>query len=260
MVQGTCAILGLGHASSVANNLAMTSVNLSQGITLARQTTALCLLVGAIAACLWFYPASAYSKPAPASPAGPSSDPARSRQGVRLCQVNPDKHKTDTLEDALEPEQGLTREGGVPLREASSHPEHNQRQKDQTEPDDPTQFHLKSKSVNLRQVYPSPENKTATDVDIIAIHGLDTQSPDTWIWDPKGARVNWLEDPRMLPKRFPTARIFTCDWPADLFEQPDFVQKMIDEFARLLLAGIKGRPPATNDQPGRDRPIVFVAS
>jgi len=87
---------------------------------------------------------------------------------------------------------------------------------------------------------------TATDVDIIAIHGLDTQSPDTWIWDPKGARVNWLEDPRMLPKRFPTARIFTCDWPADLFEQPGFVQKMIDEFARLLLAGINGRPPAMN--------------
>lgn len=114
--------------------------------------------------------------------------------------------------------------------------------------------------VRLRQVHPSPSNETKTDVDIIAIHGLDTRSPDTWIWDPKGARVNWLEDPRMLPARFPAARIFTCDWPADLFEQPDLIQKTIDEFARLLLAGIKGRRPATNDQPGRDRPVVFVAS
>jgi HEAT repeat protein len=64
----------------------------------------------------------------------------------------------------------------------------------------------------------------------------------------------------MLPGRFPTARIFTCDWPADLFEQPDFIQKTIEDFARLLLAGIKARPPATDDQPGSDRPIVFVAS
>ncbi|KAK0753569.1 hypothetical protein B0T18DRAFT_313554, partial [Schizothecium vesticola] len=113
--------------------------------------------------------------------------------------------------------------------------------------------------VRLRQVN-SDKNETDTDIDIIAIHGLDTQSPDTWTWDPKGTRVNWLEDPHMLPKRFPTARIFTCDWPADLFERPGFVQKMFDEFARLLLASIKGRPPATNDQPRRDRPIIFVAS
>jgi hypothetical protein len=81
------------------------------------------------------------------------------------------------------------------------------------------------------------------------------------MWEPKGARVNWLEHSHMLPKRFPTARIFTCDWPADLLEQPDFIQKTIEEFARLLLAGIKSRPPVTHDSPGKDdRPIVFIAS
>ncbi|KAK4107003.1 hypothetical protein N656DRAFT_849775 [Canariomyces notabilis] len=241
--------------------VAMISGNLSQRISLAGWTAALCLPIGAVAVWLWVYPAFTRPNPAPLSPAAPTSDPKRPTQkGVSLHQANPDKNKTDTLEDALEPEESPTRERGVPLREASSHPEHDQRRKDQTEPDNPTQIHPKSKGVNLRQVYPSPENKIATDVDIIAIHGLDTQSPDTWIWDPKGISVNWLEDPRMLPKRFPTARIFTCDWPADLFEQPGFVQKMIDEFARLLLAGIKSRPPATNDQPRRDRPIVFVAS
>ncbi|KAK4107017.1 hypothetical protein N656DRAFT_772883 [Canariomyces notabilis] len=238
----------------------MIAVSFSQGVSSAGWTTALCLLVGAVAVWLWLYPAPTRPDPALLPPAGPTSRPKRSTQkGVHLRQANPDKSTTGILEDAPEPE-GLTREGGVPLREASPHPEHGQRRKGQTEPDDPTQFHLKSKGVNLRQVYPSPEHKIATDVDIIAIHGLDTQSPDTWIWEPKGARVNWLEDSHMLPKRFPTTRIFTCDWPADLFEQPGFVQKMIDEFARLLLAGIKGRPPATNDQPGRDRPIVFVAS
>jgi hypothetical protein len=125
---------------------------------------------------------------------------------------------------------------------------------------DPTQSAQLTRGVCLRQVHPSPNNETKTDVDIIALHGLDTKSPDTWIWDPKGARVNWLEDAPMLPRRFPTARIFTCDWPADVFEQSDFIQKTIEEFARLLLAGIKGRPPTTDDQPGSDRPIVFVAS
>lgn len=65
----------------------------------------------------------------------------------------------------------------------------------------------------------------------------------------------------MLPKRFPTARIFTCDWPADLLEQPDFIQKTTEEFARLLLAGIKSRPPAAKEAHGKDdRPIVFIAS
>ncbi|KAK0754456.1 hypothetical protein B0T18DRAFT_37303 [Schizothecium vesticola] len=235
----------------------MISVNFSQRISLAVWATALCLLVGAVGIWIGVHPAP----PAPSSPPGSDSEPERSpRQGVRLRQVSPNKDETDTPEDALEPEEGRNRGEGVSLGEASSYPGHSQRRKDQTEPDRPTQFHSKTKGVNLRQVYPCPDDKTATDVDIIAIHGLDTQSPDTWIWDPKGARVNWLEDPHMLPRRFSTARIFTCDWPAALFEQPGFVQKMIDEFARLLLAGIEGRPTATNDQPGRDRPIVFVAS
>ncbi|KAM7209828.1 hypothetical protein V8F06_014791 [Rhypophila decipiens] len=180
----------------------MIALSFSQGISSAGWITALCLLVGAVAVWLWLYPAPTRPDPVLLSPAGPP-DPKRSTQGDRLRQAKPNKNKTDTLEDAVKPEE---------------------------------------------------------DVDIIAIHGLDTQSPDTWIWDPKGDPVNWLEDPHMLPKRFPTARIFTCDWPAALFERPGFAQKMIEELARLLLAGIKARPPAMSDQPERDRPIVFVAS
>ncbi|CAI4217700.1 unnamed protein product [Parascedosporium putredinis] len=68
-----------------------------------------------------------------------------------------------------------------------------------------------------------PENEDGADVDIIAIPGLDTKSPDTWIWKPQPpgrsadasrSEVNWLKDPRMLPALVGSARIFTCDWPS----------------------------------------------
>ncbi|KAK7414261.1 hypothetical protein QQX98_006858 [Neonectria punicea] len=107
-------------------------------------------------------------------------------------------------------------------------------------------------------------NETEAGVDIIAIHGLDTKSPDTWTWrDPKYPRnpgVNWLSHPDMLPHIAKSARIFTCDWPADLFQQSDSIQKTNEEFARRLLDGIKRRPPATNDRGTEDRPIIFIAS
>src|SRR4051794_32309089 len=72
-------------------------------------------------------------------------------------------------------------------------------------------------AVTLDPALPS-ENEDEADIDIIAIHGLDTKSPDTWIWkkspdDLVEEGVNWLKDPHMLPARFPKARIFTCDWP-----------------------------------------------
>ncbi|KAI8945438.1 ARM repeat-containing protein [Xylaria longipes] len=106
--------------------------------------------------------------------------------------------------------------------------------------DDSPQPSPQAKGVRLCQVYPSPESNTATDIDVIAIHGLDTDSPRTWTWKQKESEqgVNWLKDRDMLPKR-----------------------KTIDEFARLLLASIKSRPPATNEDPAKDnRPIVFIAS
>src|SRR5947209_3040401 len=53
---------------------------------------------------------------------------------------------------------------------------------------DPTQSARPTRGVRLHQVHPSP-NGSKTDIDIIAIHGLDTKSPDTWIWDPRGASV-----------------------------------------------------------------------
>ncbi|KAI1506278.1 hypothetical protein F5X99DRAFT_415518 [Biscogniauxia marginata] len=109
------------------------------------------------------------------------------------------------------------------------------------------------------------ERETETDIDIIAIHGLDTNSLDTWVWkenpkDPRELGVNWLADKHMLPSVVGRARIFTCDWQAALFGTPELIQNTFEELARLLLDGIKRRPLATGDHGRKDRPILFIAS
>ncbi|KAH0600433.1 hypothetical protein MHUMG1_01429 [Metarhizium humberi] len=118
--------------------------------------------------------------------------------------------------------------------------------------------------VTLTQIHPLPGVDVETDIDIIAIHGLDTGSPGTWTWKfnrPDRHDVNWLADKDMLPSRVGQARILTCDWPAELFERSDLIQKRIEELARLLLDGIRRRPSATNTSSKRGgRPIVFIAS
>ncbi|KAF6803002.1 peptidase C14, partial [Colletotrichum musicola] len=121
----------------------------------------------------------------------------------------------------------------------------------------------KQRGVRLRQVNSFADNATPEKgIDIIAVHGLDTRSPETWEYKTQdGRKVNWLQDEHMLPVEVSNARIFTCDWPADLFGTLDAEEDTIHELALLLLAAVKGRPPATNDRPYRkDRPILFVAS
>ncbi|KAK1773340.1 nacht nucleoside triphosphatase [Copromyces sp. CBS 386.78] len=98
-----------------------------------------------------------------------------------------------------------------------------------------------------------------TDIDIIAIHGLDAKSPDTWTWrdrrNPKDS-VNWLA--KLLPKEVGKARIFTLDWPADLLQPSDLVPKHDGEIVTLLIDGINRELLAKNKT--RDRPILFIAS
>ena len=117
--------------------------------------------------------------------------------------------------------------------------------------------------VGLVQVHPVGEDAGA-DIDIIAIHGLDTRSPDTWTWrDPNNRKtqVNWLEASEMLPSIVGRARIFTCDWPADLFQDSDSTPWTVDEFALRLLAGIQNRRRLLGaDGQTKDQPILFVAS
>ncbi|KAK4642940.1 hypothetical protein QC761_0062650 [Podospora bellae-mahoneyi] len=109
--------------------------------------------------------------------------------------------------------------------------------------------------ISLRQVNPD-KNEANTDIDIIAIHGLDTKSPDTWVWvdpnDPNNT-VNWLADRRMLPSRVGAARIFTCDWPADLRQQSS-VPTTLHESAQSLRDSIQHLKVNTT------RPILFIAS
>ncbi|ETS77942.1 hypothetical protein PFICI_10004 [Pestalotiopsis fici W106-1] len=101
---------------------------------------------------------------------------------------------------------------------------------------------------------------TDTGIDIIAIHGLDTTSKETWTWkDPRDLEnremwVNWLADEHMLPAEVPGTRIFACDWPAKLFEAKDSVPFKIEELAASL------RQCILELNPRGDRQILFIAS
>jgi hypothetical protein len=117
--------------------------------------------------------------------------------------------------------------------------------------------------VQLHQVSPLGNSDDQQDggVDIIAIHGLDTRSPNTWTFKEGGkCDVNWLADKHMLPTEVSNVRIFTCDWPAELFQTSHHSPDKIGELARLLLAGILGRHARTSSQATKDRPILFIAS
>ncbi|KAH0528940.1 hypothetical protein TsFJ059_003751 [Trichoderma semiorbis] len=121
-----------------------------------------------------------------------------------------------------------------------------------------------TRGVVLNQVNVNDTRDGRPDVDIIAVHGLDTRSPDTWTWrsrDRNKPDVNWLVDRDMLPHKMKRVRIFTCNWPADLFQESDSIPWTVGEFARRLLAGIHSiRLPLAADGRDRDRPIVFIAS
>ncbi|KAF3021614.1 hypothetical protein E8E14_013909 [Neopestalotiopsis sp. 37M] len=118
----------------------------------------------------------------------------------------------------------------------------------------------KIRHVSLEQVYPPKGKATETDIDIIAVHGFDTRSPDTWIWKSETENVNWLADETMLPGRVGSARIFTCDWPSELFDDVAYSQKTPEDHALLLLAGIEAQLMNPAHQKDRERQIFFIAS
>lgn len=120
---------------------------------------------------------------------------------------------------------------------------------------------------HLRQVYPAKdgteEDGSGSDVDIIAIHGLDTDSEKTWTWEDRKnptRKINWLKDSKMLPSKVKSVRIFTCDWPADLLQPSNQVQKTHDEHGLLLLEDIQKGLQGTQDARNKNRPILFIAS
>ncbi|KAI0887873.1 uncharacterized protein GGS22DRAFT_90148 [Annulohypoxylon maeteangense] len=107
--------------------------------------------------------------------------------------------------------------------------------------------------LGLRKVVPA-EDVDDTTVDIIAIHGLDTESPRTWTFDKRdGSRaVNWLKDSDMLPAAIPSARVYTYDWNAKVFDNAP-VQTLLNHADNLLAL-------VTEERGASSRPIIFIAS
>ncbi|KAI1082000.1 hypothetical protein F5B20DRAFT_534045 [Whalleya microplaca] len=121
---------------------------------------------------------------------------------------------------------------------------------------------IKNRKFGLFQVYPEPykdEESNKKDVDVIAIHGLDTHSPKTWVaWrkddDPRSGEVNWLQDDGMLPSVLKNARIFTYDWNANFDNAAE--NQSLTGHANSLLNKLR----IMRNKSLKRRPIIFVAS
>ncbi|KAK4663369.1 hypothetical protein QC763_0097850 [Podospora pseudopauciseta] len=106
----------------------------------------------------------------------------------------------------------------------------------------------------LRRIVPVDDAPDDATIDIIAIHGLGTESPRTWEFKKRNGDgvVNWLSDADMLPAALPKARIYTYDWNANYFANAP-VQTLLGHADTLLGLIAEGRGSQT-------RPIIFVAS
>ncbi|KAI9847445.1 MAG: hypothetical protein M1838_000864 [Thelocarpon superellum] len=85
----------------------------------------------------------------------------------------------------------------------------------------------------VTQFYPPVGSGRESEVDIVAVHGLGTESPTTWIAyddsqkdgiegspsapDPGRRYVNWLGDENMLPNKVPTARILSFNYDSSWY-------------------------------------------
>ncbi|KAK3332561.1 hypothetical protein B0T19DRAFT_415984 [Cercophora scortea] len=111
--------------------------------------------------------------------------------------------------------------------------------------------------LGLRRVVPVGDVDSADhrNLDIIAIHGLGTESPRTWEYKLRGEDgkvVNWLADADMLPAVIPEASIYTYDWNANYFEDAP-VQSILGHAHSLLVL-------ISDLQGSNHRPIIFIAS
>ncbi|KAI0100211.1 hypothetical protein GGR51DRAFT_564237 [Nemania sp. FL0031] len=121
---------------------------------------------------------------------------------------------------------------------------------------------VEKQRLGLTQLHPDPYVPTDGNqetIDIVAIHGLDSRSPDAWtVWvkdgDPKSGNVHWLKDPHMLRSKIGNARILTHDWPASVGEGTSMG---IFDLAQDLLSSLHEHRSRTGTT---RRPIIFVAS
>ncbi|KAM3077065.1 hypothetical protein ACMFMF_004980 [Clarireedia jacksonii] len=110
----------------------------------------------------------------------------------------------------------------------------------------------------LYPIFPADGSKGDTNVDIIAVHGIETISPKTWIayqqdTEPRGHACNWLEDDNMLPSVIKGARIWAFDYNSNYSHNAQTV--WINGLATTLLNCIKDR-----HDDFKSRNIVFVGS
>ncbi|KID93860.1 nacht nucleoside triphosphatase, partial [Metarhizium majus ARSEF 297] len=116
------------------------------------------------------------------------------------------------------------------------------------------------KDGRLIQIHPSPDSNIQTDIDIIAIHGLDTKAPETWTWrdrcQPKN-NVNWLEKEDMLPHEVGNARIFVCNWEAEMFQKstPTNLEESAQSFLRIMRQHLE-----QGERGAAAKPVLFIAS
>ncbi|KKO98258.1 hypothetical protein THAR02_09642 [Trichoderma harzianum] len=122
--------------------------------------------------------------------------------------------------------------------------------------------------VGLLEVYPydglstddhhSPDdNLSTTDIDIIAIHGLDTSAPTTWEYrSQNGQTINWLRDKDMLPAAVPRACLMLYNWPAKFYTNA--VDLTLHDLAEGLWLDIHARRCQRREPVYR--PILFIGS
>ncbi|KAM0804501.1 hypothetical protein BDR22DRAFT_878961 [Usnea florida] len=112
----------------------------------------------------------------------------------------------------------------------------------------------------LTQLFPKDNSIANTTIDVIAVHGIETQSPRTWTFyerdeEPRGRGTNWLCDEDMLPKVLPQARIWAYDYNSNCYS--DNAQEIdILALGDTFLAILKEH----QEQGIRERMLVFIGS
>ncbi|OAL53460.1 TPR-like protein [Pyrenochaeta sp. DS3sAY3a] len=110
--------------------------------------------------------------------------------------------------------------------------------------------------LGLHKVTPDQPHGT---IDIIAVHGLGTESPRTWEYNLKeGGTVNWLADSNMLSEIIPEATIYTYDWDADYLKNAA-IQTLRSRSDDLLACIMREREREGGPR-SSNRPIIFIAS
>ncbi|KAF3026352.1 hypothetical protein E8E14_006358 [Neopestalotiopsis sp. 37M] len=119
-----------------------------------------------------------------------------------------------------------------------------------------------SPNYGLHRVWPPKDLPHQSGIDIIAIHGLGTNSPKTWqAWedtsspsDRESRSINWLQDEDMLPASIPDCNIWTYDWNGDYCVDAP-VETLLGQ-AQEFLQSIESKILVKE----KIRPIIIVAS